>query len=291
MSDASTPASSPAAPVVEGQVDSNPTDTQPAAPPKPQKRFIKVGDESIDEETITRDYKKWKGADQKFRETAQAKQSIDAFYEALQKDPKKLLSDPRLPIDRRQLALDLMREQIEAEMLESDPEAKRMSDTEKELQTYKEREAREKEARERQQYEAVVSQRREALASTLSKALELTPLSKNPAVQAETLREMATYMRLARQAGYEASPEELAHHVSGNKLSSYRTLAEQMEGDELLEFFGEKIAMKMRKADLSRIRKAREQPAPETAPQEDWRSRSESGKKREFVDPMSLRRK
>jgi hypothetical protein len=292
MSD--TPVSNTPAPATASQQLANGeraegTPAAPEAPKKPQ-RFVEVDGEQIDVETFKKDRNKYKAADTKFREAAEQRKSVESFYEALAKDPKKVLSDPRLPFDRKQLAMDLMREQIEAELLESDPEAKRMSERDRKLKEYEDRENEEKTQKEQAEYQKVVTQRQEALAKTLNAALALTPLAKNPKVQAETLREMASYLRMARQAGHEVSPEELAHHVAGNKLESYRDLADGMDGDELIQFLGEKIAMKIRKADLAKLKKSREVPEPETVAQHEWSPRGEKPK-REFTDPNSLKRR
>lgn len=256
--------------------------------PKAPKRFIKVDDESIDEETIARDYKKWKGADQKFREVAQARQSIEAFYEALQNDPEKVLGDPRLPIKKRELAMKWLREQVEEELQEVDPKDQKLSEVEKELKKYKDQEAKQKQDAEKQEYQKVVDSRREAIATTLTKALELSPLSKSPDVQAEVLKEMAGYLRMCRQAGHDVTPDELAAHVQRNRMSSYHTLANQLEGDELIGWLGEAIVKKIRKADLARIDRQHQAPPPDVA--EDW-SPSERKQKREIIDPATLMRR
>ena len=266
------------------------TEEKTEGQPKPEKRKIKVGNEFLDEDTIARDYSKWKGGDKALKEAAQARQSVEAFYEALQKDPRKVLADPRLPIDRRQLALDLMRETIEAEMLEADPNAKHMSETEKKLKEYQDKEAKQQQEHEQAEHQKLVQSRQSAIGQTLMKALEITPLSKNESVKTEVVAEMARYLRLCKQNGYEVTPDELAEHVARNRMSSYHTLAQDLDGDDLVDWLGDNVAQKILKRELNRIRKNREQPAPETVEEGEYQP-TQSRKKREIIDPSQLMRR
>lgn len=276
----------------EGTQEQNTNQQQ--AEPKPQKRFLKTkvnGKEvQVDEDTLLRDYSKYAAADQRFKETAEMRRSIEAFYEALENDPESLLSDPRLPINKQRLAQKWLREQIEAQLKEeeADPRDVKLSEYERELKKYKEAEERQKQEHEQREYQKVVDTRREAIATVFNKALEITPLSKNPEIQAEVLREMASYMRMCKQAGHEVSPEELASHIQKNRLNSYHTLANQLEGDELISWLGEAIVHKIRKADLTRLRAQREAPAPEVA--DEWQP-ADRKRKREIITPEELIRR
>ena len=117
--------------------------------------------------------------------------------------------------------------------------------------------------------------------------MELSPLSKDPEVAAATLRDMAMHMRVCKEAGYDVSPEELAAHVEKKNLKSYHGLAGRLEGDELISFLGEEIVQKIRRADLSRIKKSREVAKPEVA--SEWEPRANQPRK--FYDPSELRSK
>lgn len=120
--------------------------------------------------------------------------------------------------------------------------------------------------------------------------MELSPLSKDPVVAAATLKEMAMYMRMTRDAGYEASPEEIAQHIEEKHMSSLSALVSKLDGDDLLSY-ADRIGLtpKVRKADLARLQKQREQPAPQQA--DNWQSSSSRPKQREIIDPNDLRRK
>jgi small-conductance mechanosensitive channel len=276
------------APATEAPVNSQAQDQTAAPAAKPQRQFIDVDGERVDLDQLKREYKKFKGADQKFREAADLRKEVDSFYEKLLANPEEILNDPRIPLKKRELAEKWLTEQLENELKVVDPRDRELEDYKAKLKAYEEQEAEQRTKQEQEQYMQVVAQRREAIAATLSKAMELSPLSKDPAVAAATLKEMASYMRLCKDAGYQATPEEIAQHVESGKMASFRALADRLEGDDLVSFLGQGVVKKLIAAHLGKIQKAREVPAPDVA--ESWQPAARS-QKREFVDPDSLRRR
>lgn len=256
------------------------------------KQVIDFGDEKVDLDTLKTERSKYKAAEQKFREAAQARKEIESFYEQLQNDPEAVLNDPRLSIKKRELAEKWLMEELKQELNDEpqDPREIELAKIKKELEKYKVQEKQTKEQQEQEEYQALLNSRKEAIATTLSKAMELSPLSKDPVVAAATLKEMAMYMRMTRDAGYEASPEEIAQHIEEKHMSSLSALVSKLDGDDLLSY-ADRIGLtpKVRKADLARLQKQREQPAPQQA--DNWQSSSSRPKQREIIDPNDLRRK
>jgi hypothetical protein len=89
--------------------------------------------------------------------------------------------------------------------------------------------------------------------------MEQTHLSQHPESAAAVLREMALYMRAAKERGEDVTPDEIVAHIHNTRFHQMYTLANQFEGEELIEFLGEEIVTRLRKADLARLRKGREQ--------------------------------
>jgi hypothetical protein len=262
-------------------------ETKPKVAPK---QMVDFGDEKVDLDTLKTERSKYKAAESKFREAAQARKEVESFYEALQNDPEAVLNDPRLSLKKRELAEKWLMEELQASLSEPiDQRDVEMANIKKELEKYQNQEKQTKEQKEQEEYQTLVNSRKEAIATTLSKAMEHSPLSQDPATATETLREMAIYMRLCRDAGYEASPEEIAQHVESRYTKSYSQLANKLDGDQLIQFLGEQVVQKIRKADLQRLQKQREQPAPQQS--DNWQSNNNNGPKREIVDPNDFRRK
>jgi hypothetical protein len=260
------------------------TSKETVAAPKYKK--YKVGSEevSLSDEDIARDYSKWKGADQKFKEAAEARKSVEQFMKALQEDPEKVLSDKRLPLNKRKLAEQWLLEEISAELNPPDPRDEKLSEAEKRLKEYEEKEKREHEAREQAEYAKYVESRKAELSEVLAKAMEKTPLSKDPEVAGSVLREMALFMRAAREQGVEVSPDELVQHIHNQRYHQMYSLAHQFEGEQLLEFLGEEVVNRIRKADLQRIKASRTNTT--THSNDKWQTREQPAKR---MDAKSLK--
>lgn len=260
-----------------------------AAPKAPKIRKFKDGDEefALSDEDIVRERKKWKGADTKFREAAEAKKSVEAFMRKLEEDPEAVLNDPRLPIDRKKLAEKWLVKQLESELNPPDPRDAKLSEAERKLKEYEEKEAKAKADVEAKEYEAAREQRKAKLSETLGEAMKATHLSAHPESAAGVLREMAMYMRAARERGEEVTPQELVEHVHSTRFNQLYTLAHQFEGEQLIEFLGEEIVTRIRKADLAKLRAKREQgQSHRTEPQE----RAKSDKRPPRMDAIQAKK-
>ena len=256
-------------------VDSG-TEQVSAPAPKPKKTFLDLDGEQVDLDEVKRDRKKWRGADGKFREAAEMRKEHDEFL----KDPESYLNNRKLPLDKRKIAEKWLRESIEEELM--DPREREHRDREAQLNEYKTREEEAKQREQKERQEAFRQERRETIAKTLGDAMALSPLSKDPEVASETLREMAMYMRICQEQGHKPDAKEIADHVQSKRFKSYGAVANALEGEELISFLGEAIVAKMRKADLARLRQSREQP--ETIKSEAWSGQSTPQQSR-FIDP------
>ena len=241
-----------------GETSANTPEETPK-PKKPNFRKYKIGNEevSLSDEDIARDYSKWKGSDKAFREASDAKKATEAFMKALREDPEKILNDGRIPIDKRKLAEKWLMDEIEKEMNPPDPRDAKLSDAERRLKEYQDREEAEIKAKEEHEYETVKEQRKSEISKTLSQAMQATHLSKDPESAASVLREMAIYMRAARERGEDVTPDELVEHIHNQRFSQFYNLAHKFEGEELIEFLGEEIVNRIRKSDLARLRASR----------------------------------
>lgn len=255
-------------------------------------KMVKVGDELIPESDLQRQWSKWKAADNKFREVAEGRKQVQAFFEALKNDPAKILNDERLPIDRVKLAEAWLGKRVEEELSGDyvDPESpigKRLAKMQEKLSAYEQRELEETKKHHDKEFQEKVQQRRTEISETLSKAMEKTVLSKNKETAASTLREMATYMRAAKENGIDVTPEELAEHVENKRYKEYGALVETLDGEALVKFLGEGLVNKIRKYDLSRLRP---NPEPASHKSNDFESRETfSSKERKFINPSDAR--
>lgn len=251
--------------------DDEPERESPKAPPKPPEeqaakpapklRKIKVGDkeELVDEDEVFKDVQKYKAADKKFREAAEMQKNLETFMEALQKDPSSVLDDPRIPLNRRELAEKWLLAEIEREM--ADPRDLKVQEYEQQLQAYREREQQEHQLRQQQEHEQRKELKRKEISEMFTKALETTPLGKTPEVAAEAIRDMALYMRTARAQGENPDPAEIAKAVETKYLKAMHSIANSFDGDGLLDFLGPDLVKKVNKAYLAKHKSSQEVPA------------------------------
>jgi hypothetical protein len=255
---------------------------------KPAKQIIDLDGEKLDLEQLKRERQKWKGADQRFREAAEMRETAAQREARLLENPAEFLSDPQLAPKMREWAEKILLKQLEDSLGgpvdPRDAEVQKLKDQLKEFQDAAQ--AREQEEQQRQ-YQAAVEERKNAIGQTLSKALEATPFHAIPELRAEALAEMAKYMRILRKAGHEATPDELAAHVKDMRLKSFMSLVNGLEGQSLVDVLGEDLVKRLRKYDLEQLRAKRQQKPPEVA--EEWSREKPQQEKREFVDPWKLR--
>jgi hypothetical protein len=267
---------------------------QPKQPTKKEKRWLTAKidgkEERIDEETLLRDYQKFKAADQKFQEAAKIRQSTEQFLKALQEDPESVLSDPRITLDRKKLAEKWILQQIHEELTPQDPKDQKLKEYEAELAKYKQKEDDEVKTQQEQEYQKVVEAKRQELSNTFSEAMKKSPLSKNPETAAATLREMALYYRAAKQQGHSPTPDEIAQHVEQKYFKGLYELANTLEGEDLVAFLGDQLVKKIRKYDLSKLSKLTSQKV-DAAP-DDWApSKADSNKRMTPADAKEMVRR
>lgn len=257
-------------------------EAKPAAP-KPQ--VFEVDGEKLTLAEIKQLREKAKGADQKFREAAEAKKQVEQFMERFQQDPLSVLKDKRLPINQRELAEKWLTEQLYEEMLT--PEQRKLKEYEAKLGEYESKEqaiAREREERETEQRREI---KRQEISQMFAKAMESTPLSKDPETAAMAMRDMAMMLRAAKERGIEVGPEELAQHAQAKYQKAMYSLANTLEGEDLIGFLGEDVVKKIRKADLARLKANNQQT--QSHKNDDWSVDDSKPAQRKHIDPRTAR--
>lgn len=242
--------------------------------------------DASNEEAIKREIMKARGADKRFKEAAATRQQAEQFFNML-KDPsqlEKVLSDPRIGVDVKKFAEELIWKEIENSQLTPEQKIQRERDLEYEqLKQEKEALRRETDERERNEHLARYEQHYE---KNIMKALQSTGVPRDPM----TVMRMADYMMNAVKSGYDLTAEEIAMMVKRDNSNYLKTHVNDMDEDQLLEFLGEQLAEKLRKADLKRLRSptsfsfperiSRQSFAPQEAPSKlsgsDWRASVQS---------------
>ncbi|RYZ74262.1 MAG: hypothetical protein EOP09_00690 [Proteobacteria bacterium] len=262
---------------------------EPKAPKKFHKAVVNGREESVDEETLIREYQKARAGDERLAQATAKERQLQQFMTQLRENPAAILSDPRLGVDRQALAEAILRDQIEEEL--TDPKDREAKTLKEKLKAYEEREENEKRTAKEQAEKAeraeAVSKAHARLNDTFSKAMEQSVLSKNPDTAAATLRDMALFYRAARQQGHDVTPDEIAAHVERKHLTGFHSAANTLSGEELVSFLGADVVKKIRAHDLGQLEARIGKPT--TQVNDNWAPRGEKTKEPTFIDPKELR--
>lgn len=217
---------------------------------KEQRRLkVKVDNEEmeLDEAEVVKGYQRAQAANKRFEEASKLKKQSEAFLEQLQKDPFKLLADPRLGVNAREAAEKFILEQLENEMLSPEEVAARKEKAE--LEQYR----KDKENLKKQQQEEKANQVKQKYVEDYTKqfqgALEKVNIPKTP----ETIKRMAQYLQASIKGGYETPISDIAEMVREDYINEQKSIVSNLSGQDLISYFGEDVAKKIRQSDLGRL--------------------------------------
>lgn len=254
---ASAPAStdtSPASGVAEKpQVENEMPASSP--PPKVEKKKFKYKadgaevEEELDDAEIGNRLSLAKAAQKRMQEAANVQRQTKAFYEALQKDPLAVLTDPKVMGSEKfqQLAEQFLSKKLQEQMLT--PEERAMREKEERLAKYEQEEARRNEEANQAKARQLEEHYAKQYEQTIMTALQSSSLPKNPF----TVKRMAELMQKNIQYGLDLEPQALAQLVKEDYQSELKALVGGADPEAILGMFGEELSNKIRKHDLSKF--------------------------------------
>jgi hypothetical protein len=256
---------SPATPQeLSSQQPSEATPQQPTGPKLSRKIKLKIDGEEVDEElpfdydesdTKQVDYLKRtlqlsKVANKRMNESAMTKKQAEQFIQALQNDPMRVLSNPKLMGEEKfqKIAEEFLAKKIQAQMMT--PEERQRSEMEERLRKYEEQEKSNKEKAEQEQMQALQTHYQESYTKTITQALESSNLPKNP----YTVKRMAQLLQQNIKHGLELEPAHLAQLVREDYQKELASLISAANPEQIISMFGEETVNKLRKHDLEKLK-------------------------------------
>lgn len=262
----SAPASTDAAPTPGVAEKSQVTNEMPAnsPPPKVEKKKFKYKadgaevEEELDEAEISNRLSLAKAAQKRMQEAANVQRQTKAFYEALQKDPLSVLTDPKVMGSEKfqQLAEKFLSQKLAEQMLT--PEERAMREKEERLAKYEQEEARRNEEANQAKARQLEEHYARQYEQTIITALQSSNLPKNPF----TVKRMAERMQKNIQHGLDMEPAQLAQLVKEDYQSELKALVGNADPEAILGIFGEELSNKIRKHDLSKFQAKNPAPKP-----------------------------
>lgn len=232
-------------------------EAKPVAQPNKKKFKIKV-DGNVeemeldlnDEASLVRHLQMSKAASKRMNEAATTRKQAEQFIQALQNDPLRVLSDPRIMGNEKfqAIAEQFLAKKLQEQMLS--PEERKRIEMEEKLRTYEEQEKKQREEAESRQIQQLEEHYAQQYQKTIMTALQTSNLPKNPF----TVRRMAELMQKNLQHGLDLEPQHLAQLVREDYQKELVSLIGSSEADQIIAMFGDDLTNKIRKHDLAKFK-------------------------------------
>jgi hypothetical protein len=199
-------------------------------------------------EYMTRQLQMSKAAQKRMGEHAQLQKEVKYFLEELRKNPKKILADPSIGIDVKQLAAQIIEEEIANS--QKSPEQLEKERLETELKTLQEEREREREETRQKEFARLQEIEYERYDTLMSKALETSDLPKSPYV----VKKMADYMLLGLNEGIDVSPEDVLPLVREEIQNDLREMFAVMPDEVIEKIVGKDVFNRVRKKNVAKAK-------------------------------------
>lgn len=241
---------------LEGQEEGQTIDKKEEKPKSSKKKLkIKVDGQEEDveididnEEELRKMAQMSRAAMKRMSEAAKSQKQAESFMQKLKTNPRAVLEDPNLGVDFRQIAEEYLYEQLQRESMtpeeiEYQEKMKRLEAFEK-AERDKEEQAKQEQAQKAQQYWA------EQYDKTITDALKGANLPKTTT----TIKRMAQLISKNLDLGLDLEPSDLVEEVKKSYISEFKEIVGSSDAETLLAIFGDEIANKIRKHDISKLK-------------------------------------
>lgn len=189
-------------------------------------------------------------AQSKSQESANLEREVVSFLQELKTNPRKALANPMIGIDVKQLAAEILEEEIENS--KKSPEQREKEELQAKLKAIEEERQREKEEAQKREYEAVLERTYEKYDTMLSTALDKNPdLPQNPYI----LEKMTKYMSVMVDGGYEPDMDIITNMVRDELEKDVKHLLTVLPVEKVEAILGQDVLGKLRKNRLANSKK------------------------------------
>ena len=235
----------------------------PKAPPAPKTKKYKLKvdgkeyDEEVnldDDEYVTRQLQLAKASQKRMNEFASLQKEVLSFIEQLRKDPKKTLSDPKIGIDIKQLAAQVIEDEIANS--KKSPEQLEKEQLQQQLKDIQAEREKEKEDGRQKEFDRVQQQEYERYDLLMSKAIESSDLPKSPYI----IKKMADYMLMGIKEGLDVTPEDVLPLVRQEMQSDLKEMFAVMPEEVIESIVGKDVINRIRKKSVAKAKSAPQTP-------------------------------
>lgn len=262
MSDGIDAGAAPAAEAMSTENTGGQEMQQEAAAPSPtdqmiekisRKYKVKIDgqEQDVDEDELVQNYQLRKVSDQKLQEGVKARKQAEALLHLLKTDPKRVLTDPRIGIDVKKFAEDIIYQTLEDEMMS--PEQRELREYKKKVQEYEARQQQEEQERTQREQQELHNQRKDAYVTDIRESLSASGLPIND----YTVSRVVSAMTNAIKAGFtEVSAKDVIELVHADFVRDTKALYGSSSEETLMKLLGDDVAKKIRNYDVEKYKKA-----------------------------------
>lgn len=225
---------------------------------KKKKLKLKVDGKDFEEEFdpdddayLTKQFQLAKMGQKRAQQHSELEKEVNQLIQDLKKNPRKILSDPNIGVDLKELAAQIIQEDIENS--QKSPEQLEKEKLQQELESLKSERQKEKEEGQAKELERLQEQAYEKYDMQMSQALAKSDLPKSPYV----IKKIADYMLLGLQEGLDVTPEDVLPLVREEMTTDLKEMFAAMPEEVVEQLVGKDVINKIRRKNLA---KAKEKP-------------------------------
>jgi hypothetical protein len=201
-------------------------------------------------EYLTKELQMSKVAQKRMGEHADLQKQVAHFVEELRKNPRKVLSDPSIGIDIKQLAAQVIEDEIERS--KKSPEQLEKEKLELRLKEIEEERAQERDALQKREFELLQSQAYEDYDRQITTAIESSSLPKSPYI----VKKVADYMLMGLQEGLDVTAADVLPLVEQEMRSDLQQMFAVLPEDVIEKLVGKEVLGKLRKKNIAKAKTA-----------------------------------
>jgi len=194
-------------------------------------------------------------ARQAFSEATNARKQAETFVEMLASDPMSILTDPKMPWNFEDLAIDFIAEKIRLEQMS--PSERKAMELERENKRFKEQFERENQEKSKVQFEREVEYHQNNDAQDIVKTMESAGLPETQVVFQRFAYHMGRLINQAKQEGYNYNPTaaDVLPIVQAEIDETIAYLGKKADPQKLEKTLGADAMKKLRDHEISKVKK------------------------------------
>lgn len=199
-------------------------------------------------EYMTKQLQMSKMGQKRAQEHAELQKQVNTFIEELRKNPRKILSDPNIGIDIKQLAASIIEEEIEKS--KKSPEQLDKERLETRLREIEEERKNEKEVLQKREFDLLQTQAYDEYDKQITSAIESSNLPKSPYI----VKKVADYMLMGLQEGMDITAADVLPLVEEEMKSDLKQMFAVLPEDVIEKLVGKDVLGRLRKKNVAKAK-------------------------------------